>query len=176
MGFFRNRRKRKLKQELLRQGRLDTYTKRFDIRIKELEKTLQKYVDMALDGKRENDEQKMVLGIKYTKYIEGNLAKMRNLKGSLEAARLGVDSQAAYNELVQAVAEFTGELKENRVSKWFQRRVLRRHKRATGTLASQLRMIDDRLEKIDDNMGKVFEDRTDYADVDVQSFLDKYDS
>jgi hypothetical protein len=67
-------------------------------------------------------------------------------------------------------------LRENRVSKWFQRRILRKHKRVTGYLASQLRMIDARLEKIDDNMGKVFEDRNDYGDVNVQSFLDKYDS
>jgi hypothetical protein len=173
-GLFRKLRRRKLKQQLLKEGRLDAYIKRFNSRIQDLERKRQKYIDMAFDGKAQNDAAKMKLGIKYTQYVEGLLGKMRNLKARLEAASLALDSQEAYNELVVAVDEFTGELKDGKMRRGKQRRILRRWRRETGTLASQLRMIDARLDKIDTNMDKIFEDKENYDDVNVDEFFDKY--
>lgn len=173
-GLFRKLRKRKLKQQLLKEGRLDAYIKKFNSRIQDLEKKRQKYIDMAYRGKEVNDDAQMKLGIKYTQYVEGLLGKMRNLKARLEAASLALDSQEAYNELVVAVDEFTGEMKSGSMRKGKQRRILRRWHRQTGTLASQLRMIDARLDKIDNNMEKIFEDKESYDDVNVDEFFDKY--
>ena len=118
----------------------------------------------------------MKLGIKYTQYVEGLLNKMRGLKARLEAASLAIDSQDAYNEMILAVSEFTGEVKSGSVRKGKQRRILRRWKKETGTLASQIRMIDLRLNKIDNNMDKMFEDNQDYSDVNVDEFFSKYPS
>jgi hypothetical protein len=173
-GLFRGLRKRKLKQRLLKEGQLDTYVKKFHSRIQDMEKKRQKYIDMAHLGKVNNDEGQMKLGIKYTQYVEGLLNKMRGLKARLEAASLAIDSQDAYNEMVLAVSEFTGEMKSGSVRKGKQRRILRRWKRETGTLASQIRMIDLRLNKIDNNMDKMFEDNQDYSDVNVDDFFSKY--
>jgi transcriptional antiterminator Rof (Rho-off) len=173
-GLFRSLRKRKLKQRLLKEGQLDAYVKKFHSRIQDMEKKRQKYIDMAHLGNVNNDEGQMKLGIKYTQYVEGLLNKMRGLKARLEAASLAIDSQDAYNEMVLAVSEFTGEMKSGSVRKGKQRRILRRWKRETGTLASQIRMIDLRLNKIDNNMDKMFEDNQDYSDVNVDDFFSKY--
>jgi transcriptional antiterminator Rof (Rho-off) len=173
-GLFRKLRKRKLKQTLLKEGQLDAYIKKFNSRIQTMEQKRQKYIDMAYLGKQSNDEGQMKLGIKYTQYVEGILSKMRGLKARLEAASIAVDSQAAYNDMVLAVSDFTGELKDGSMRKGKQRRILRRFKRETGTLASQIRMIDARLDKIDNNMEKIFEDNQDFSDVNVDDFFSKY--
>ncbi len=173
-GLFRKLRKRKLKQSLLKEGQLDSYIKKFNSRIQTMEKKRQKYIDMAYSGKARNDENQMKLGIKYTYYVEGLLNKMRSLKARLEAASIAVDSQEAYNEMVVAVSEFTGELKEGSMRKGKQRRILRRFKKETGTLASQIRMIDARLDKIDNNMEKIFEDNQDFSDVNVNDFFSQF--
>jgi hypothetical protein len=76
--------------------------------------------------------------------------------------------------MVLAVSEFTGELKEGSMRKGKQRRILRRFKKETGTLASQIRMIDARLDKIDNNMEKIFEDTQDFSDVNVDDFFSQY--
>jgi hypothetical protein len=139
-----------------------------------MEKKRQKYIDMAHLGKVNNDEGQMKLGIKYTQYVEGLMNKMSGLKARLEAASLAIDSQDAYNEMILAVSEFTGDMKSGSVRKGKQRRILRRWKKETGTLASQIRMIDLRLNKIDNNMDKMFEDNQDYSDVNVDEFFSKY--
>jgi transcriptional antiterminator Rof (Rho-off) len=175
-GLFRKLRKRKLKQRLLKEGQLNAYISKFHSRIQDLEKKRQKYIDMAHQGKVNQDEGQMKLGIKYTQYVDSNLTKMRGLKARLEAANLMLDSQDAYNEMVLAVSEFTGEMKDGSVRKGKQRRILRRWKKETGTLSSQIRMIDSRLDKIDNNMEKVFQDNQDYSDVNVDEFFSKYPS
>jgi hypothetical protein len=173
-GLFRKLRKRKLKQQLLKEGQLDAYIKKFHSRIQDMEKKRQKYIDMAHLGKQNHDEGQMKIGIQYTNYVDAHLTKMRGLKARLEGASLMLDSQEAYNEMVLAVSEFTGEMKEGSMRKGKQRRILRRWKRETGTLASQIRLIDARLDKIDNNMEKVFTDNTKPDVVDVDGFFVQY--
>jgi hypothetical protein len=173
-GLFRKLRKRKLKRRLLKEGQLDAYIRRFHSRIQDMERKRQNYIDMAHQGRLNQDEGQMRLAIKYTEYVDGILTKMRGLKLRLETASLSIDSQDAYNDMILAIGEFTGEMKECSVRKGKQRRILRRWRKETGTLASRIRMIDSRLDKIDNNMEKIFDDKTDYRDVNVEEFFSKH--
>lgn len=173
-GILRRYRKRKLRRQLLKEGQLDTYLRRFHSRIQDMEKKRQKYIDMAFLGKSKNDEGQMKLGIQYTEYVDGILTKMRELKLRLETASLSIDSQDAYNDMVLAISEFTGEMKESSVKKRKQRRILRRWKKETGLLSSQIRMVDSRLDKIDNNMEKILQDKQGYSDVNVDEFFAKH--
>lgn len=147
--FGKKRKRSKLKESLLNEAKRIEYTKQFNDYIRKLENLLPKYQQMALEGKEESSEEKMQIGIKYTKFIENNLNKMKHLKARLEAVEINVDSQNAFNGFVEALEDYTGVMKEQTPKKRSVKKSLKDHKRKSNHLNNHLAFIDKRITKID---------------------------
>jgi hypothetical protein len=174
MQFGRTKRKNELKNSLLKENKLDNYSKQFDSQVQKLKQSLAKYINMAKEGREQNDQHMMLTGIKYATYIEKNIGQMRILKTNLEVARINLDNQEAYNKFVMSVSDYTSELKDNKMSRWSIRWIFRKYFKQTKNLAKQINLIDDRQEKIDGKMEEIFIDSGKFEDVNVEDFFSKH--
>lgn len=152
MGLFRNIRRSKLKKQLIKEAELNQYVKQFDVTLEKLNNVKLKYIDMVKQGKTESNQDLIDLGIQYTVIVQENIKKIMQLKNTLEAARLSLDNQDAYNQFVEAVSAYTDTIKEQKTSKNKTRRTMNKHVRETKHLAQHMSMVDDKISKIEKNM------------------------
>jgi hypothetical protein len=174
MQFGRAKRKNELKTGLLREAKLDNYSKQFDGQMQKLKLSLQKYINMAKEGRDTNDQHMMLTGIKYANYIEKNMGQMRILKTNLEVARINIDNQEAYNKFVISVSDYTAELKDKKLSGCFVKRVFRKYFKQTKSLAKQINLIDNRLDKIDNKIEEIFIDSGKFENINIDDFFEKH--
>jgi hypothetical protein len=73
-----------------------------------------------------------------------------------------------------SVSEYTAELKDNKMSRCFIRKIFRKYFKQTKNLAKQINLIDDRLEKIDGKMEEIFIDSGKFEDINVEAFFAKH--
>jgi hypothetical protein len=171
----RRRRRNKLKKSLIKEARLNNYSKQFDAHIKRLNESLNKYVVMAKNGKNLNNDYMMKSGVKYARYIENNITKMLVLKTNLEIAKINLDNQDAYSNFLNSVSEFTFEIKnKDRPSRWSIRRILNKYRRQSNNLAGQVKLIDKKLNRIDKSLEAIFAENKKVDDIDIKSFFDQY--
>ena len=173
--FGRSRRKNKIIVEVLKEARLESYAKQFDKHMDKLKLSHQKYVKMAIEGKENNDEHMMMTGVKYAKYVENNIGKMRILKTNLDVAKINLDNQEAYQKFLVSVSDFTSELKDKKISGWFIGKVLKKYRKETNALSNQMDLVDRKLNKIDKSMEEIYSESGRFEKVDVDAFFAKLD-
>lgn len=176
MGIFRKNSSSKLKERLLKEAKLDSYSKKFDTLISKLQVSYIHYVDMAKEGKENNNEHMIKTGIKYANYVQGNLNKMLNLKTNLEATKMSLESQSAYNLFVDAISDFTNELGENGMKKRKARKAMNKQIKKTKSMSKQFNMIDKKIVKIDKNMDTILSNDKELSSVDVDAFFENIKS
>jgi hypothetical protein len=113
------------------------------------------------------------MDILLVKIVWHHLPNSRNVT-NLEVARINIDNQEAYNKFVISVSDYTAELKDKKLSGCFVKRVFKKYFKQTKSLAKQINLIDDRLEKIDNKMEEIFIDSGKFENINVDDFFQKH--
>jgi hypothetical protein len=177
MFFSRLRRRNKIKKDIYKRTQLNNQLRQFDNHIAKLNNLLDKYVSMAVEGKRLNNDSMINTGVKYSEYLKENIGKIISLKTSLEIAKLNIDNQEAYNSFLKSVSEFTDEAKRikkpSKFSIWL---IMNRFRKGSKNLSDQVVLIDRKIGDIERNMEKMLFANDKLEPEKVKSFFDSYDN
>lgn len=170
MGLLRNMKRNKLKDQLLNQAKLESYEKKFSHQIETLEKRIKKYLEIVQTGKQENDMAKVQEGMYYTEMAEKHMKQLRNIRSTLEVAKLNIESQDAYEKFVNALKDFSGAFKENDVKSRDIKKSVRKFKKGAKHVQNQIAMIEKRVNKIQ-HMTLKTNDKKTYQETDIEQFM-----
>lgn len=172
MGWLRNRRRNKLKEALIQEGKLAQFKHKFTHQINSLEDTLRVLKVKAKEAYEQKDDHETRLRIH--QYNETTTVKenIQKLLATLEKAALTKESQAVYDEFILQLGAFQKSLKEDRPKKRRVKRGIRKYKRQINVVTHDLSWIDQKVERIDKSLDRK-ENLTDKSleKIDIEAFF-----
>ena len=149
MGLFRNIKRKKLRDTLLTEGKLEQYKTKFNLQLKRLDETLK---NLKIEVK-ESFDKGHAYEAKLAVYQFMQVEKMKNnvlkLKTILDKSNLKLDHQKITQEFIDSLNQFKDSLKSNAGSKRKERRAVKTHGKEALKVEDQLSWIDKRIDKID---------------------------
>jgi len=176
MGLFRNRRRNKLKQKLIAEGKLNQFRTKFKTQINQLETQLsqiKKNVQKAHEAKNDYEAKMFVYQYNETNDLKKSVLKLLTI---LEKAELKKDSQEIYQEFVDQLEQFKNQFKANKESPRKNRRIVRKYRKEAKSLDHQLDWIDKTITRIDrkEDRKENISDKS-VNKIDVEAFLSSHE-
>lgn len=153
MGWLRNRRRNKLKETLMKEGRLEQFRNKFILHIQKLDEQLNLLNSQALKAREAKDDYQTRLSIHRHQETEELKHKLQALLATLEKASATKAAQDTYHTFLDQLNEFKDAFSSGKI-KWRDRRKLRRYKRSIKDTTSSLDWIDRRVEKLDKSLDR----------------------
>ncbi len=172
MGWLRNKRRNKLKEQLIKEGKLEQFRTKFKHQIKNIDDHIRVFDNHVKEAHSKRNDHEARLAI----YQINEAQKLRNsiltLLATLEKAALQKDSQEIYEEFLFQLGQFKDAFKEDKTKKRKVRRVVKRYKKEVTQLDSQLDWIDRKVERIDKSLDRKENiSEKSLATIDVESYL-----
>ena len=172
MGWFRNRRRNQLKEQLIAEGRLQQYKQRFDVQMRNLDdkmKNLKKQIKEAYERKDEFDTRLKIHQIEEVKTIQQNL---RKLLATLEKADLTKASQETYQHFITQLEQFRQAFQEGNKTRRKEKRKFKKYRKESSTVADHLEWIDKKVVQMDKSLDRK-DNMTDKAlsKIDIDSYV-----
>jgi|GEM_PF-3908934 len=175
MGWLRNRRRNRLKQALIQEGKLNQFRHKFKHQLSQLDEKLSELTrkaKVAYEANQDTDTRLYIYQHQETVSVRDNIQKLLT---TLEKAELTKESQAVYDEFIHQLESFSKVFKDERPKKRKSRKTLRRYKRQVNHVTGDLSWIDKRVERIDKSLDRK-ENLTDksLSKIDIEAFFNDH--
>jgi uncharacterized membrane protein YdfJ with MMPL/SSD domain len=148
MGWFRNRRRNKLKETLMKEGRLDQFRNKFILHIQKIDEQLNLISAQAKKAHQAKDDYQTRLLIHRHQESEELKRKLQALLATLEKASATKAAQETYHRFLDQLNEFKDAFSDQKIKRK-DRRKLKRYKKSIKGTTDDLEWIDRRVEKLD---------------------------
>lgn len=149
MGWLRNRRRNKLKDALIKEGKLNQFRTKFQSQVKKIDDQIRGYDAEAKSAHAKGNDYETRLKIYQVNEANHLRNEILRLLSILEKASMQKDSQEIYQEFISQLSQFNAAFNEDKNKKRKERRVIRRYRSETHQLESQINWIDKKVERID---------------------------
>lgn len=153
MGWLRNRRRNKLKETLMKEGKLEQFRNKFILHIQKIDEQLNLLKQKAHKAHEAKDDYQTRLSIHQYQEAEELKKKLQALLATLEKASATKEAQDTYHTFLDQLNAFKEAFSDNKI-KFGDRRKLRRYKKSISGASSQLDWIDRRVEKLDKSLDR----------------------
>lgn len=172
MGWLRKRRRNKLKEALIQEGKLGQFKHKFTHQIKSLDERLNVLKVKAKEAYEQNDDFETRLCIHQHEETAAIKENVQKLLVTLEKASLTKESQEVYDEFITQLDAFSKAFRDDRPKKRKTKRSMRKYKRQVHNITGDLSWIDKRVERIDKSIDRK-ENMTDKSldRIDVEAFF-----
>lgn len=172
MGWLRNRRRNKLKDALVKEGKLNQFRTKFQSQIKKIDDQMRGYDAEAKAAHAKGADYETRLKIYQVNEANHLRNEILRLLAILEKASMQKDSQESYQEFISQLNQFNVAFNEDKNKKRKERKVLRRYRSETHQLESQIDWIDKRVERIDRSIDRKenISDKS-LANIDVEGYF-----
>lgn len=153
MGWLRNRRRNKLKETLMKEGKLEQFRNKFILHIQKIDEQLNLLNVKAKQAHEAKDDYQTRLIIHQYQNAEELKKRLQALLATLEKAASTKAAQETYHTFLDQLHEFKDAFTDNKI-KLKDRRKLKRYKKSVSGASSQLDWIDKRVEKLDKSLDR----------------------
>ena len=154
MGWLRKRRRNKLIEALIQEGKLNQFQHKFTHQIKTLDerlRVLKTKAKEAYDQKDNNETRLRIHQHQETQAIKENIQK---LLATLEKAALTKENQDVYDEFITQLDSFSKAFKDDRPTKRKSKRSMQKYKRQARNVSGDLSWIDKQVGRIDKSLDR----------------------
>ena len=172
MGWLRNRRRNKLKEALIQEGKLNQFQHKFTHQIKTLDERLRVLKTKAKEAHDQKDDYETRLRIHQHQETQAIKENVQKLLATLEKAALTKENQDVYDEFITQLDAFSKAFKDDRPKKRKTKRSIRKYKRQAHNVSGDLSWIDKRVDRIDKSLDRK-ENLTDKSleRIDIEAFF-----
>ena len=171
MGWLRNRRRNKLKETLMKEGKLEQFKNKFIVHIGKIDEQLRVLNVQAKKAYEAKEDHETRLYIHQIQEADELKKRLQNLLATLEKAASTKAAQEPYHRFLDQLDDFKDAFSDQKIKRKDRRKLKRYKKEVTGA-SSQLDWIDKRIEKLDKSLDKK-ENITDksLSKIDVEGFF-----
>jgi hypothetical protein len=172
MGWLRNKKRTQLKNDLIKQGKLDQYAIKFERQIKQIDDQIHLLDLKAKEAYQSNDDYETRLYIYQIRELKTFKNDIQKLLALLNKAALKKEAQDMYQTFLEELNQFKEAYRLDKNSKRSTKKTLRKYQKEALDLDAQMDWIDEKINKIDKKMDKK-ENMTDksLSEIDIEAYM-----
>lgn len=174
MGWFRNRRRNKLIETLLNEGKLIQYKKKLILYLEKIADLEKKWVKRVKDH-YQTDENLALLTIEQIRELNTTKEKIQKVLSYLELIETQSETQEVYEEFMDYL-QTLNEVSTKHTSRRKTKKLIRRRNSSISELNSWIELIDKRISKADKSaLNPDNRKRHSKEKIDIEAFLKSYE-
>jgi hypothetical protein len=174
MGWLRKKRRRRLIEALLNEGKIIQYKKKLVIHLEKMNALESKWVKRVQDNYK-TDENLALLTIEQIRELKTTKEKVQKVHSYLELIESKTENQAIYEEFIDYLQTLQDVSKKS-PSRRKTKRVIRKSNSAIEDLNDWIELIDKRISKADkESLNKENRKKDSKEKIDIEEFLKTYE-